>query len=197
MNVFFIQSIEKILNRYLMLDPESKTRLQALEGKIITIELSGLAFAFQLKILQGRMYLQKPVEDPDVLIKGTPLFLLHLSLAKENRKQFFAEDVLIEGDLELGQQIIDLFDELEIDWEEYLSHYIGDVASHQIGNFVRRTKQFSKRTREVIVQNVNEYVHEEVNLFPAKEALQDFFHEIDEARMDVDRLEQRMKGLQK
>lgn len=195
MKDFFLQSFEKILNQYLQLDPESKKRLERLNGKIITLELIGLALTMQMKILQGKILLQEAVQEADVSIKGLPLFLVHTSLSKTNRKKFFAEEVKIEGDLELGQQIIDLFDELEIDWEEHLSKFVGDIAAHQIGNVARQLKSFSKKTREVLCQNVNEYVHEEIDLFPSQEALQDFFHDIDAARMDADRLELRLRML--
>jgi len=187
--------LENILNRYLALDPESKKRLKALDGKIISVVLP--VFSFQLKILNERVYLQTEVETPDVTIKGSPLSLIHLSFADDKtRKKFFAEDVVIEGDLELGQQIIDLFDELEIDWEEYLSQVVGDVPAHHTGNVVRRVKNFSKKARAILYQNINEYAHEEINLFPPREALEDFFQEVDEVRMESDRLEQSVKRLE-
>ena len=46
-------------------------------------------------------------------------------------------------------------------------------------------------------RQVNEYVHEEAEFFPAREALQDFFQDIDTLRMDADRLEARVERLLK
>lgn len=195
------QSLEAIINRYLALDPESKNRLMALEDKVIMMEFKGLPLNFLLKITEGRIVLEnhdllsEDIIVPDVVIKGTPLSLLHMSLAKHNRKQFFAEDVIIEGDLELGQQIIDLFDEMDIDWEEYVSQVIGDVPAHQFGRIARGIKNFVGRTKETIFQNVSEYVHEETLTFPPQEALQDLFQDIDVLRMDVDRLAERIRIL--
>ncbi len=197
MKALIYQMIEKALNKYLALDDESHARLFALEGKHIAIELktqteSKINFVIQ----QGKIIFQpNKNENPDVLIKGTPLSLLHMSLAKENRQQFFAEDVSIEGDLELGQQIIDLFDELEVDWEEQVSKIVGDIPAHQVGKLARGFKKLTHQIKESLWQNTNEYVHEEALIFPPAEALQDFFADIDLLRMDVDRLEAKIARL--
>lgn len=195
MNTLFNKTLEMAINSYLALDPESEKRLSALEGKIITIELKPISYNFHLKIIARKInILSELVEESDVRIVGTPISLLSMSLSKD-RKKFFADDVRIEGNLELGQQIIDLFDEMEIDWEELLSHTIGDVPSHQLGRLVRGFKDIASRARESLIQNINEYVHEEVDMFPPKEALHDFFNDIDQIRMDADRLEARINRL--
>ncbi len=203
MKTFFNKTIETALNRYLALDPESRQRLLLLEGKVILIVMpltaalaNDNAITLTLNIHNGKINVSAShAPSPDVIIKGTPLSLLHMSLNKENRKQFFAEDVVMEGNLELGQQIIDLFDAMEIDWEEHSSRVLGDVSAHQLGRFVKGVKSFVNKTRESILQNINEYVHEEALVFPPREALNDFFHDIDALRMDADRLEIRIKNL--
>src|SRR3989344_8250035 len=138
------QGIEKTfqnaLNRYLVLDPESKSRLHALYGKTVAIELLGLGLHFHLAFTSQEIKLNmNAATKPDTTIKGTPFSILHMSLARDERKKFFAEDVIIEGNIELGQKVIDLFDSLEIDWEEYASHWIGDVPAHQLGRFIKKT----------------------------------------------------------
>jgi ubiquinone biosynthesis protein UbiJ len=187
--------IQSALNRYLSLDPESSGRVNALRGKKVLIECffqDKKAEVFSLKFSEKEIEVTRhPEETPDIIIKGTPISLLRMSLSKD-KKKFFSDDVTIEGDLESGQQVIDLFDQLEIDWEEYLSKCVGDVPAHHVGNVVRDMKKFSKKFRDIMLRNVNEYVHEETEWFPTKEALQDFFAEIDKLRMDVDRLEARV-----
>ncbi len=195
MKTFFLQSLEKLLNQYLALDPESKTRLTRLANKRIKIELLAINLTMHLRIHDEQIYLEPFTEEADVIIRGTPLALFQVSWDKDNRKKFFAEDVIIEGNLELGQQIIDLFDELDIDWEEHLSRIMGDVSAHQIGRFARGVKSVSQRLRTSLLQNVNEYVHEEAMVFPPREELTDFFNDVDATRMEADRLEARVAQL--
>ncbi len=192
------QALQTALNRYLALDPETKTHFKRLQGKKVTLELTGIKMKVHLVFTeQGIEVTTDASIKADAVITGSPLSLLHMTLNKKDRQRFFAEDVSIQGDLDLGQEVIDLFDNMEIDWEEYLSRYIGDVSAHQIGRAARSVKNFVKRTHEMFLQNTNEYVHEEIDLFPAREALQDFFQEVDALRMDVDRLEARVAQLLK
>jgi ubiquinone biosynthesis protein UbiJ len=192
-------AIEKSLNCYLTLDPESVARMQKLIGKTVSIEMQThlplpiLFLHFDEKNIQ---VLTETPEKIDIKINGTPLSLLRMSFTKD-KKKFFSDDVSIEGNLELGQHVIDLFDQLEIDWEEHVSHWIGDVPAHQVGRAVRSLKDVSQRLRQSLLRNINEYVHEEVDLFPPLEAAQDFFAEVDVIRMDVDRLEARLLKLKR
>lgn len=190
--------LETALNRYLALDPESAKRIEALEGKVVTIELLATGVTFQMFFSAGRVVLAWQDFSPaDIVIKGTPLNLLHMSLARDARNRFFAEDVIITGNMELARHVLAIFDDLEVDWEEWTSQYLGDVPAHQMGRVVKKIKSIGQTIRESLCRNVNEYVHEEIQLVPANEALQDFFTQVDDFRMDVDRLEARVAQLKK
>lgn len=191
-----LEVLQGSINRYLSLDPESLPRVKALDGKVVTLQLLGLGITLQLLFVGERIELKgEDFLEPNTYIKGTPLTLLHMAMTKGDRKSFFGEDLSIEGDLDLGQEVIDLFDHLEIDWEEYLSRWVGDVPAYQIGRLVRGIKNFNLRACDTFSQNINEYVHEEANWFPNREGLEDFFTDVDEIRMDVDRMEARVSRL--
>jgi ubiquinone biosynthesis protein UbiJ len=186
---FLLETLQKALNRYLALDPESSQRLAALNGKWVALELLPLKLTFFLHFNQGQALLSSSaLELPETTITGTPLRLMLLALVPHTeRKRFFADDVVMLGNAALGQQVIELFDQLSIDWEEYISRVVGDVPAHHAGNIVRQASNWMLKTRDILLQNLNEYMHEEINLFPPGEALQDFFHDVDVLRMDTDK----------
>jgi len=194
---FINESLEKALNTYLALDPESEKRLASLNGKIVTIELSPNPVIFHLIFMQHKVQLVSGGEfKADTIIKGTPLRLLHLSFShQKDRQKFFADDISIQGNLELGQQVIDLFDQVEIDWEEHLSRFIGDSPSHQIGRITSRIRNWTEQVKDTLMQDINEYLHEEIQLVPPLEAVKDFFTDVDLLRMDTDRLDARVQLL--
>jgi ubiquinone biosynthesis protein UbiJ len=197
MKSFFLKQLEKALKRYLALDPESSKRLLALQGKTVTLALKAPSLCFQLSFQENTVYLRADDFLPaELTIRGTPLNLLSLALSRDKKQHFFSETVVIEGDAELGQQIVDLFDQLDIDWEEYLSHLMGDLPAHQLGRFTKRFFAWGKEAEASLMQNLNEYVHEEKLWFPPAEALENFFRDIDELRLDVDRLEAKVRLLQ-
>lgn len=195
---FFNNTLQKALNAYLAFDPESTRRLHALSGKVVTVKLLATGMVFHLTFTDTEIEIQSD-EPPhsDTIIQGTPLRLFHLALSRKNRQQFFSDDVSITGNLELGQLVIDLFDDMEIDWEEMLSKVIGDVSSHHVSNFFSKIKAWIGDSKDIVLQDVSEYVQEEVGFFPPREALEDFYHDVDAVRMDTDRLEAKVKQLQK
>lgn len=196
MNHLFITSLSKAINAYLKLDSESTGRLEKLSGRAISIELLPFHFQFQCLFTDQGVKIHTGDEmETETQIRGTPLQMMGVMMAKENRQRFFADDLVMEGDAELGQQVIALFDELQIEWEEQLSKLVGDVPSYHVGRLIRKVGNWFKQTEDSIADDINEYVHEEAQWLPSKEALQDLFHDIDAVRMDVDRAEARIQAL--
>jgi len=196
MNAIFLSLLNKGINTYLNLDPESKPRMQLLQNKVIAIELLPFHFNFQIKFTQEKaLVTADELFSADAIIGDTPLQLFGVTLDKENRQQFFSEDIKIEGNAEFAQQVILLFDELEIDWEAHLAKIIGDVPAYHLHQMKKKVMRWLNRTQNTFAQDISEYLHEEIIWFPTQEALQDLFADIDVLRMDVDRIEARIKQL--
>lgn len=192
--------LEKFLNHYIHLDPASKDRSKKLYDKKILIHLLGidcyLLLIFQSDGAHLTLHSTLPMNDADVVIRATPLSLLQLKLSK-NRRALFAKTVTIEGDMVLAQQLSDFFDGIEVDWEEYFSKIVGDFPAHQTGKIIHHFKKSAASFYEKFTTQLNEYLHEEMNFFPPKEALQDFYQDIDDFRLHIDRLSVRIKQLEK
>jgi ubiquinone biosynthesis protein UbiJ len=196
MNHFFLSFLSNAINSYLKLDPESKQRLEALQGNVITIELLPFHFIFQCEFTTTGIH----IHHGETLaaassIRGTPLQMLGALIAKENRHRFFADDLAIQGNVEIGLQLVDLFDAMQIDWEEYVAHFAGDTTAHHIGRVAKSVKKWLGQIETSFTHNVSEYIQEEKRWLPAREALQDFFEDIDTLRMDTDRMEAKIKRL--
>lgn len=190
----FASVIKTALNTLLQLDPASQERLSKLQDVVVTIEILPFHYFLQLLVKEEGLYVQEEaVLEPDVIIRGTPLQMTALAFNQDKKQQFFADDITIEGNAELAQDVLHLFNHLHIDWEELLSNVVGDAPAYHMGQFMRRTGKWLRSVEESFTNNVDEYVHEEKQWFPTREALQDFFNDIDTLQMDVDRLEARMR----
>lgn len=194
----FLSPLASAINHYLKLDPESKTRITKLKNKMIAIELLPLKIKFYCEFTDDGVHLEKKTErTPETIITGTPLQMLGVMLHRSKRHQFFSDDVTISGDAELGQQTIELFDEMQIDWEEHLAALIGDVTTEHISQLIKRSLKWARNTEKSFTDNISDYIHEEKEWLPARVALQDFFNDVDTLRMDVDRLEARLNNLKR
>ncbi len=188
--------VEKLLNEALALDPESLAKIAQLEGKVIGLQISGLDLKFYLMPCPDGVKLHSYLEgEPDVFIKGGPAGLIRLGLSNDT-SALFGESVEIEGDMDLGRKIQRIIDGLDIDWEEQLSRLTGDVAAHQIGNFLRGASQWSRNASETFSEDAVEYLQEESRDLVVQAELDELLDNIDALRMDADRLEQRVKRLQ-
>lgn len=195
MNIF-LAPIEAALNICLRDDPASSKRAAKMAGKTFSVEIQPLSMTINCYFLADSIKLSMNEECvSDAKIKGAPLQLLGALINKDQRHQFFKDDLHIEGDAEFAQQVTNLFDHLNFDWEEHLARIIGDIPAYQFSKFTGKISSWFKSTRSDFRQDMSDYLHEESGWFPVKEELQDFFTDIDTLRMDADRLELRIQHL--
>lgn len=187
--------LEKILMKSLALDPESAARIQKLAGRVVKIELKGTPVRFQMIFKEGGVeWLWENFVPEDLLIAATPLSFLQLKTAR-GREGFSSGDVTVTGNMLLAQEVMALFDQFDPDWEEWLSGWVGDVPAHSAGRLVRRIRGFAREAGQRLAGNVSEYLQEEAALCPPRRALQDFYRDVDDLRLSLDRLEARLTRL--
>ena len=189
-------ALEVAMNRYFALDEVAFASLADLEGRIIEIHFSGLNESLYLfPGMDGLMVLSDFDGEADTRLVGTPIALAQLSLAKNPADVLFSGDVKIEGDTRLGQQFKKILSQINIDWEEQLSQYVGDIVAHQLGNGVRKLSAWMQRNQQSANLDMGEYLQEESRLSPAAAEINHFIHQVDTLRQDTDRLQARINHL--
>lgn len=185
----FIASMETALNTYLSLDPIALKKCRDLSGKKIKVTIENLKITLYIfPQAKGFQLATTYAGEADTEISGTPFGLFKASLTDTEAMQ----DIHITGDVELGQRFHRLLREIDIDWEEHLATFTGDIIAHQIGSFARATKHWCKKSSQSMQANLSEFLHEEIRLLPPSEELNDFYHNVNELRNDIERLEQRI-----
>jgi ubiquinone biosynthesis protein UbiJ len=187
--------IENILNYYIQLDPESHRHLELLHGKVIAIQSKHFDYQLYLIFRKNKIHINSHYEGKsDVTLKGTPFDFLRLSSQSDNAS-VVTSDIEITGDMEVAENFKTLFAELEIDWEEQLSKFTGDIIAYQVGNFVRSFSSWAKQSMNSLQQNITEYAQEELRLTPSNAEVQDFFSDIITLHHDVERMDKRLHRL--
>ncbi len=192
-----LAALEAAVNAGLALDPETVTRLAALSGKVIAVELEGAGVTlFLLPGREGLRLMGRYDGEADTKLSGTPLALLRLRGGQPG-EGLFSGDVKIHGDVELGRRMQRILGELDIDWEEHLSHLAGDVVAHQLGNLARGAMRWGRRAAENLQRDMVDYVQEERRDLPSKGELDEFLAAVDTLRSDLDRLTARIDRVQR
>lgn len=191
----FIENIEKLLNRILQQDEAMLSAIGELTGKVIAIEIIGLNHVIYLQFYAAGITIRKECAGKvDVTIKGRPVTLLVMLFMREENTT--PRDMEIIGDVGLAQQFQSIMKNMEIDWEEYLSHWMGDTLAHKLGNLFRDVREYVKETKNTIGMDISEYLRYEKEILTDQSEVDEFVAAVDFIRNDVERLRQRITRLE-
>ena len=195
-------TLETAFNAWLALDAQThgnaRSRLQALQGKLICLHISNpdvqlyfLPTADQVRVTT------RYAAAPDVTIHGSALGLMRLSASNDAGKAMLEHGIKIDGDMGLGNHFSQILREIDVDWEELLSRAVGDVVAHHLGKVVRNAQGWLGDSSHAMRLNTQEYLQEEARLVPADAEIRQYLDAVDTLRADTDRLEARLKRLEK
>lgn len=193
-----LATLETAINRYIALDPEGAARISELHGRVILFEITG--FGTRIYLIPGATGVQLYRDyagEPDCVLYGTPLALARMGVSHRKEDQLFSGEVRIEGDTHLAQAFGELVGRLEVDWEEQLSRLVGDPAAHQVGSIARAAGRWGRRTGDILIEDLKDYLQEEARLLPSRYEVQEFLDEVDCLRDGVERLAARVGRLAK
>lgn len=189
--------IETALNTYLALDPEIRSRFATLAGSVIAMHLRGLGLTVYVVPHVDRVEVLGHYEgEPDTLISGSPANLFRLAVMRSG-EQLFDSGVEFHGDTEKGERFRDLLASVDIDWEELLSRITGDSVAHRAGNVARSLGDTASQGLRSLEEDISEYLREESRLLPTAIEVNNLLEDIDTLRLDTDRLEARIRRLEK
>lgn len=189
-------ALEATINRLLLQDPETLAELAQLNDRVIGLQLkaTGVTLYF-LPHAQGMSVMNQYAGEPNVLIIATPAALVRLKLSDQPQPTLFSGDVKMHGDIETAQRFQQILGKLDVDMEEILSQYIGDIAAHRIGNIGRGLAGWFKQASLTLGQNLSEYVQYEGRDVATETELNDFSRGVDTLRDDTERLAARINLL--
>lgn len=198
-----LQLFESLINGALRLDPEFLEALEPLEEKIIAVELGGLEQTIYVSLgVNGAVFYPRDEAEEilgsraaDIRLRGSPAALLRMAAAMRRGDPGVGDDVRLSGDLALLETLRDALRRLDIDWEDLLSRYLGDVTAHEVGRAARAFFAWGDHMRRTLLADGGEFLVEELKISPPRYQLEDFAAEVDRLRDDVDRLEKRVARL--
>lgn len=132
--------VELAMNQLLKLDDDSQQRLKKLSGKSLQVTVKELpwpllfTFSEQIDVrtvIAADHDLASTSEPVDCLIELNLETLPKLKDSSQLTQLIQQKQLNLIGDIYVAQTFSALLKELDIDWEEQLSGYTGDVIAHQ------------------------------------------------------------------
>ncbi len=196
MVLFFEPMLNRIINRVIQFDASTKTRLAHLDGKCLYLQISDLKLDFDIFFTKTNIRLQSKKigtqNEAQVQVKA-PVAALIAFAGSKKIKEATERGLIIEGDIELAHEIQNFVMGLDIDWEEMLSRYTGDIFAHAFFQGIRKAENKKRGIIENLSFSARNFLQEEQRLLPTAIEVEYFNHSVDELRNEVDRLEMRVQ----
>ena len=170
--------------------------IAVLENKSIALKLREFSFPVYFRIENRHIKVLPEIqEETDVNLSTTLPGLIQMTLASDSEGSVLGGEIDMSGDMEVGRKFRDIFKNIDIDWEEIVSKYTGDLVAHKLGNGVRQFSRWMGNTRQALSQDITEFMQEESRQLPSRTEVEYFTGSVGELRMAVERAEARLKLL--
>ncbi|MCS5586755.1 MAG: SCP2 sterol-binding domain-containing protein [Gammaproteobacteria bacterium] len=130
--------LEQALN-YLI--DQGDADLSALNGKTLYFALEDLPLDVNFVCTNDRIFVTTDTSagaDVDIKLKSSVFLALFQG---EDLTELLRQDkIIIHGDVKTAQLLVDLLQQIDIDLEEALSKYTGDIIAHQVGKLAKNFK---------------------------------------------------------
>lgn len=192
---------ERTLNALLARDPAAPARLAQLAGRrlLVRLEQPNLELIIHyhhagLDLLRGE---DIDEADVDAVVELTPETLSEWVSGASVERLMFDGKLAVRGHIHLLEATRQLLFDLDIDWENELARWLGDLPAHSLAEGLRRTARWGMRAKNELFQDVSEYVFEEARLLPGRQQRRVLREHLTELEVATDRLEARFNRLQR
>lgn len=192
--------INRLSRWYFNSDPEVAGQLGELENQRILLSLIDLKKKFLITVENTSVIIAEYPHDEEAQEIAATVHigmatLLRLALGEDYMPMLKSGILKIEGNIETIDRLRAIFTQVEVDWEEIVSEYLGDSLAYQSGVFARRAKNYLRRSGENFRLDVSEYLQEESRTVPTRTETDRFLHDVDALDADIERLEARVSRL--
>lgn len=195
---FALASAESALNRVLQLDSTAQARLAPLAGQVLAITCSMPAVTLYLIPLETRLQLAQAWSAPaDCTLKAPAQLLLKLVSSADKSAVLHHPEVSLEGNSGLLLELADILQNLELDWEYEVSRWLGPVPTALLSSQLRSQRVWLTQTAKSLHLNTADYLAEESRALVGRTEAAIRFNEIDQLKLDLDRLDARISRLLK
>ncbi|WP_186372990.1 ubiquinone biosynthesis protein UbiJ [Yersinia frederiksenii] len=173
-------AIETSLNSVLFRDNSMKAARLRLAGKVLRIELREMSFPLLLVFSERQVdVLSQWSGEADCRVKTDVAVLAKLRDRQQLSPLMRSGELIVEGDIQVVQQLVALLDLAEWEPAEWLAPYIGDIAAESIGKIVHKSSRFLSKQLRQQQHYVAEAITEEWKIAPAPLEVVWFNEEVD------------------
>ncbi len=168
----------------------SRPYLTLFSGKVLQFDFS--LFKAHLIILEdGSLSLAVDTAIADAIIHLPPSLVMRLLARDEAAKM----QIKIDGDSHLATEFSKVLQQMRWDYEEDLSHLMGDMTANKVVAGGQKIAQEAKKQTVNLAEMLSEYWQEEKPVIAKKWQVEQFVQEIDSLKSDMARFEKKLQKI--
>ncbi|PPC88521.1 MAG: hypothetical protein CTY37_00875 [Methylotenera sp.] len=170
----------------------SRPYLTPFSGRILQFDFS-LLKAHLIILEDGSLSLAGESAKADAIIHIPPSLAMRLMAQDESAKM----QIKIDGDTHLATEFSKVLQQMRWDYEEDLSHLIGDIVANKLVTGGKKIAQETKKQSINLAEMLSEYWQEEKPTIAKKWQVEKFVQEVDSLKSDMARFEKKLKKFSK
>ena len=190
------RALEAALNHTLSLDPDTRQRLLALDGRSVQLHLRGAEVALAVTVDGNHVTVGPPREEAQLRVAATPGSLLAM-LFRRDDDGIAPGKVEIAGDAELARRLEKLVGRFAPDFEEAFARSFGDVLGVPLARAVRKGLTHARASATHLTEDGAAWLRDETRVALAPAEVEDFLDGVDNLRERSERLEARVQRLRR
>ena len=191
-----LATLERGINTALRSDPATARALAEHSGRLISLQMTLPPVTMFILIVEDGVELYHQSDaDADLSLQGSAVDLLAQLFDWRAAPSIIGGPVSIRGDQALLQDLISLAKQLDIDWGAVMEPVLGSDIAQQIDLGARRLFDWARNTVTRLGGQLSEYLREESSLLALRRDVYEFNQDVDDLRLDTDRLAARIEQL--
>jgi len=179
-------------NRYLDCDLERAQALENIDDKILSITIKEANFTLIMQVQNARFF----EADLSQQIDASIIVSMHVLSGKmrgQDQNQLLKDGIIeIQGDSHVASVFNKVMNEIEIDWQDVISKYTGDIVAHQITTGAKSVASVLRRLGDNLRLDVRDYLQDDLQIAVTESEVEHFVEQVDDLRARTDRLEARL-----
>jgi len=184
------KSLEMAVNTAIRLDEQQGALFDPLDGQTIALQIAPFSSPIYCIINQRQALFQNQLQGTaDASVRTHFNQFIGLPLGDTLQAD------TVTGNPDVAKQFVDALNHMEIDWEEHLSHYTGDLVAFKLGHSVRSVLNAKQQTKTYMGETVKEYLLFEMESLPPRHQVDHFVKEVNRLNQQVDQIAERIAKL--
>jgi ubiquinone biosynthesis protein UbiJ len=191
------ESLRRLIRNHLSSAPAGRAVLEPLAGRVIALRLEPFGKVLYLCPTEADIQMLTEISGvPDVTIAGNLAAFTRAGLGSGHQESLKAANLDVIGDAETARRFQALSQALNIDWQRFLSRYLGFTLTNTVLSVARAGSAWTRDSLNALQEDVSEYLREEKRWLPDRSETDAFCEAVDTLRADADRLQARISRLQ-